>query len=253
MTPGDPEDEQTLVGHLIELRSRLLRAVLGLLLAVLLLLPFAKTLYSLVAEPLIERLPAGTGMIATEVASPFLAPFKLTLFLALFISMPYVLYQAWAFVAPGLYRHEQRVALPLLVAAIVLFYVGVAFAYFIVLPLLLAFFIGIAPVGVAVMTDISRYLDFILKLFFAFGLAFEIPVITLVFIWTGLTSIDDLRRKRPWIIIGAFLTGALLTPPDIISQTLLAGPMWLLFEVGLLLARFLPVRQPRDEEGGESR
>lgn len=243
------DNEQTLISHLIELRSRLLRAVLCMLILAGVLLPFSEQLYTLVATPLIERLPQGSQMIATEVASPFLAPFKLTLMLALFISMPYVLYQAWAFVAPGLYRHEQMIALPLLVAGIALFYAGAMFAYFLVLPLLFNFFIGIAPAGVTVMTDINNYLDFVLKLFFAFGLAFEIPVVTLVFIWSGITSAEALRRKRPYVIIGAFGIGALLTPPDVISQSLLAVPVWLLFEVGLLLARFLPVRTPEEEEG----
>ncbi|MDZ7734962.1 MAG: twin-arginine translocase subunit TatC [Gammaproteobacteria bacterium] len=233
--------------HLIELRARLLRAVLCLLLVAAALLPFSEQLYTMIATPMIERLPIGSQMIATEVASPFLVPFKLTVMLALFISMPYVLYQAWAFVAPGLYQHEQRIAMPLLLASVVLFYAGAVFTYFAVLPLLFSFFIGIAPAGVAVMTDISRYLDFVLKLFFAFGLAFEIPVVTLVLIWTGMTSVATLRRKRPYVIIGAFGIGALLTPPDIISQCLLAVPVWLLFEAGLALARFLPVKMPEDE------
>lgn len=247
MSSADARNEESLISHLIELRSRLLYAVVCLLVVAAALLPFSEQLYTLIATPLIERLPQGSQMIATDVAAPFLAPFKLTLFLALFISMPYMLYQAWAFIAPGLYRHEQQVARPLLVASIVLFYAGAAFAFFLVLPLLFAFFIGVTPTGVAVMTDISRYLDFIIKIFFAFGLAFEIPVVTLACIWAGITSVDALRRKRPWIIIGAFGIGALLTPPDVISQTLLAGPMWLLFEAGLLLARFLPVRIPHDE------
>ncbi len=248
MSSADRSDGQSLISHLIELRTRLLHAVLCLLIVAAALLPFSERIYTTIALPLIERLPAGSQMIATEVASPFLAPFKLTLMLALFISMPYMLYQAWAFVAPGLYRHEQRVALPLLIASIMLFYAGAVFAYFLVLPLLFAFFIGVAPTGVAVMTDISRYLDFVIKLFFAFGLAFEIPVVTLACIWAGITSADSLRRKRPYVVIGAFVVGALLTPPDLISQSLLAVPMWLLFEGGLLLARFLPVREPAKEE-----
>lgn len=245
-TPGDaaPENSQTLVSHLIELRDRLLRTLLVLLLAAACLLPFSDQLYTVFATPLLDRLPAGAGMIATQVAAPFLTPFKLTLFLALFATMPFVLYQAWAFVAPGLYRHEQRVALPLLIAAIVLFYSGAVFAYWLVLPLLFNFFIGIAPAGITVMTDINEYLNFVMKLLFAFGLAFEVPVITLAAIWTGLASVEALRRKRPYVIIAAFAIGALLTPPDVISQTLLAVPMWLLFEAGLLLARYLPVAAP---------
>jgi len=246
MTSLEDAGEQSLLSHLIELRTRLMRAVLCLLLVTAALLPFSEQLYTMIATPMIERLPVGSQMIATEVASPFLVPFKLTIMLALFISMPYVLYQAWAFVAPGLYRHEQQLAMPLLVASVVLFYAGAVFAYFAVLPLLFAFFIGIAPAGVAVMTDIGRYLDFVVKLFFAFGLAFEIPVVTLVLIGAGITSVEALRRKRPYVIIGAFAVGALLTPPDLVSQTLLAIPVWLLFESGLFLARFLPSRQPRD-------
>lgn len=244
-TPGEaPENGQTLVSHLIELRDRLLRILLALLLAAACLLPFSDQLYTVFATPLLERLPVGASMIATQVAAPFLTPFKLTLFLALFATMPFVLYQAWAFVAPGLYQHEQRVALPLLIAAIVLFYSGALFAYWLVLPLLFNFFIGIAPAGITVMTDINEYLNFVMKLLFAFGLAFEVPVITLAAIWTGLASVDALRRKRPYVIIAAFAIGALLTPPDVISQTLLAVPMWLLFEAGLLLARYLPVAAP---------
>lgn len=243
---GDSDSEQTLISHLLELRTRLLRMVLCMLVIAGVLLPFSEQLYTTVATPLLERLPQGSQMIATEVASPFLAPFKLTLMLALFISMPFVLYQAWAFVAPGLYKHEQQIALPLLISGIALFYGGALFAYFLVLPLLFNFFIGVAPAQITVMTDINSYLDFVLKLFFAFGLAFEIPVVTLVLIWSGITSADALRRKRPYVIIGAFGIGALLTPPDVISQSLLAVPVWLLFEGGLILARFLPVRQPRD-------
>ncbi|MEX2516875.1 MAG: twin-arginine translocase subunit TatC [Gammaproteobacteria bacterium] len=245
MTPGEAlENGQTLVRHLIELRDRLLRTLLALLLAAACLLPFSDQLYTVFATPLLERLPVGASMIATQVAAPFLTPFKLTLFLALFATMPFVLYQAWAFVAPGLYQHEQRIALPLLIAAIVLFYSGALFAYWLVLPLLFNFFIGIAPAGITVMTDINEYLNFVMKLLFAFGLAFEVPVITLTAIWTGLTSVDALRRKRPYVIMAAFAIGALLTPPDVISQTLLAVPMWLLFEAGLLLARYLPVAAP---------
>lgn len=243
MSSADSANDSSLISHLIELRTRLLHAVVCLLVIAAALLPFAEHLYTLIATPLIEQMPAGSQMIATDVASPLLAPFKLTLFLALFASMPYLLYQGWAFIAPGLYRQEQRVALPLLVASIVLFYAGAAFAFLLVLPILFAFFIGVAPEGVAVMTDINRYLDFVITMFFAFGLAFEIPVVTLAVIWAGLVSVDTVRRKRPWVIVGVFVIGALLTPPDVVSQCLLAVPMWLLFEAGLLLARFLPVRE----------
>lgn len=248
MTTQEDAAEHSLLSHLIELRSRLLRAVLCLLLVAAALLPFSEQLYTTIATPMIERLPVGSQMIATEVASPFLVPFKLTIMLALFISMPYMLYQAWAFIAPGLYRHEQQLAMPLLVASVVLFYAGAIFAYFAVLPLLFSFFIGIAPTGVAVMTDIGRYLDFVIKLFFAFGLAFEIPVVTLILIGASITSVETLRKKRPYVIIGAFAVGALLTPPDLVSQTLLAIPVWLLFEAGLFLARFLPSRRTEESE-----
>jgi sec-independent protein translocase protein TatC len=179
------------------------------------------------------HMPENSSMIAIEVASPFLIPFKLTLFLALFIAIPFVLYQLWSFVAPGLYRHERRLVLPLLVSSTFLFYAGAAFAYFVVFPLVFAFFTGSAPEGVSVMTDISRYLDFVLTLFFAFGAAFEVPVVAVLLVWTGMVTQDGLREKRPYIIVGAFVIGMLLTPPDVISQTLLAVPIWLLFELGV--------------------
>ena len=193
----------------------------------------ANKLFSWLSGPLMAHMPEGSSMIAIEVASPFLIPFKLTLFLALFLSIPYVLYQLWSFVAPGLYKHERRLVYPLLVSSTVLFYAGAAFAYFVVFPLVFAFFTGTAPDGVSVMTDISRYLDFVLTLFFAFGMAFEVPVFTVLLVWTGMATQDGLRQKRPYIIVGAFVIGMLLTPPDIISQTLLAVPVWILFELGV--------------------
>ena len=234
---NDRDREQPLIAHLVELRSRLLRALLSVLAVFVLLAAFANDIYSLIAAPMLARLPEGSAMIATEVASPFLVPFKLCAYLALFIAMPYVLYQAWAFVAPGLYNNERRFALPLLLSGVVLFYAGIAFAFFVVFPLLFAFFTSVAPEGVAMMTDISHYLDFILKIFLAFGLAFEVPVATLLLIWTGITSADALVRMRPYIIVGAFVIGMLLTPPDVVSQCLLAVPIWLLFEIGLFLSR----------------
>jgi len=238
-TPPAPEEEQgqPLIAHLLELRERLLHSVLCVLLVFLGLFWFANDLYAWLARPLLEKLPEGASMIATEVAAPFLAPFKLTLVLAIFISVPFLLYQAWAFIAPGLYRHERRLVLPLLVSSTVLFYLGIAFAYFVVFPLIFAFFTSTAPSGVAVMTDISRYLDFVLKLFFAFGLAFEVPVAVFLLARTGVISADDLAAKRPYVVVGAFVIGMLLTPPDIISQVLLAVPIWLLFELGLVMAR----------------
>lgn len=227
------DTEQPLLYHLIELRDRLLRVVLVVGVVFIALVPFSNTLFSLLSGPLMAHLPDDSSMIAIEVASPFLIPFKLTLFLALFISIPYVLYQIWSFVAPGLYKHERRLVYPLLVSSTVLFYAGAAFAYFVVFPLVFAFFTSTAPEGVAVMTDISRYLDFVLTLFFAFGAAFEVPIFTILLVWTGVATQESLREKRPYIIVGAFVLGMLLTPPDIISQTLLAVPVWLLFELGV--------------------
>ncbi len=228
-----------LVAHLTELRDRLLRAILAVLIIFIVLFPFANDIYAFVSEPLRALLPEGASMIATEVASPFLTPFKLTLFTAIFAAMPYVLYQAWAFIAPGMYRNEKRFAVPILASSVALFYLGAAFAYFVVFPLIFAFFTSVAPEGIAIMTDINRYLDFVLKLFFAFGVAFEIPIAALIAIWSGLTTPDSLARKRPYIIVGCFVFGMLLTPPDVISQSLLAIPMWLLFEAGVFAGRLL--------------
>ena len=209
--------EQPFISHLIELRDRLLRIVLAVAVIFLCLIPFANRLFAVLSGPLMAHMPEGSNMIAIEVASPFLTPFKLTLVMAVFIAMPFVLYQFWAFVAPGLYRHERRLVLPLLASSTILFYAGAAFAYYVVFPLVFAFFTGTAPEGVAVMTDISRYLDFVLMLFFAFGIAFEVPVFTVLLVWTGMVTQDGLRQKRPYIIVGAFVVGMLLTPPDIIS------------------------------------
>ncbi|HHM04830.1 MAG TPA: twin-arginine translocase subunit TatC [Gammaproteobacteria bacterium] len=241
-----PQQDQPFMAHLVELRDRLLRIVGSTLLVFLLLVPFAQELYSLLAEPLLKALPSGATMIATEVASPFLTPFKFTFVLSFALVMPYVLHQAWRFVAPGLYQRERRIALPLLVSSIALFYLGMVFAYFVVFPLVFGFLIGTAPDGVAVMTDISKYLDFVLKMFFAFGLAFEVPVATIVVVWAGITTRASLAAKRPYVIIGAFVIAMLLTPPDAISQTLLAVPMWLLFELGLVMSRY--VAAPEEEE-----
>jgi sec-independent protein translocase protein TatC len=247
--PDHPEHdrEQPLIEHLVELRARILRALLAVCAVFLALFPFSKQVYRAVAMPLIAQLPEGASMIATEVASPFLVPFKLCMYLALFIAMPYVLYQVWAFVSPGLYERERRFALPLLVSSIVLFYAGLAFAFFVVFPLVFGFMTSIAPEGVAVMTDIGQYLDFVLKMFFAFGLAFEVPVATLLLIWTGMVSAETLRRGRPYIIVAAFTLGMLLTPPDVLSQFLLAIPLWLLFEAGLFLSGLLGADKPGQE------
>lgn len=245
---GEDKAEMTLVEHLVELRTRLLRVVLAILAVFVVCLPFADELYTLLALPLIERLPQGTTMIATEVASPFLTPFKLALIAAVMLTIPVALHQAWGFVAPGLYLKERRLALPLLVSSTALFFIGMAFAYYLVFPLMFQFFIGSAPEGITVATDIGRYLDFCIKLFFAFGLAFEVPVATFLVVSAGLVTVADLRKKRAYVILGAFVFGMLLTPPDMISQTLLALPMWLLFELGLVLCRLYVKERPAEED-----
>ncbi|NGP53828.1 twin-arginine translocase subunit TatC [Thioalkalivibrio sp. XN8] len=231
--------EGTLLSHLMELRNRLLKMVIVILVLFVCLVPFAEHLFTLVATPLMDRLPEGTSMIATQVASPFLTPFKLSLAVAVFLAMPFLLYQAWAFVAPGLYKHERRLMLPLMASSILLFYAGVAFAYYVVFPLMFGFFTAVAPSGVAVMTDITAYLDFVLALFFAFGLAFEVPVATVLAVWAGFTTPAKLGQKRPYVLLSAFVLGMLLTPPDIISQTLLAVPVYILFEAGIIMARIM--------------
>ncbi|BBL69527.1 twin-arginine translocase subunit TatC [Methylogaea oryzae] len=236
------ELEQPFIAHLVELRDRLLKAALMILLVFAALTFVANDLYSYLAGPLLSHMPAGSQMIATDVASPFLAPLKLALVAAIFITMPFSLYQAWAFVAPGLYGHEKRLLAPLLLASTVLFYTGMAFAYYVVFPVIFAFLTATAPVGVAVMTDIGKYMDFVLTLFFAFGAAFEVPIVALLLVWSGLVTAQGLAEKRPYVIVAAFVIGAVLTPPDVVSQTLLAVPMWLLFEAGLLAARWLPGR-----------
>jgi sec-independent protein translocase protein TatC len=243
-----PDGDMPLMAHLLELRTRLLR-VIGVVIAVFLVLaPFANKLYTVLALPLIERMPQGTTMIATQVASPFLVPFKFTMVLAVFIAMPYILHQAWRFIAPGLYRSERRLALPLLVASAALFYGGALFAYFVLFPLVFGFFMAVAPEGVTVMTDIGEYLGFVLTIFFAFGIAFQVPVATILLVWTGFTTPQQLASKRPYVIVGAFVVGMLLTPPDVISQTLLALPMWALFEVGVLVSKFYARPVEQEEE-----
>lgn len=239
------DQEMPLVEHLTELRRRLLYGIGAVLLVFAALAYFSNQIYTFVSEPLRRFLPPGSTMIATEVASPFLAPFKLTLIVAAMLAMPYVLYQAWAFVAPGMYRHEKRFALPLLISSIVLFYGGVAFAYYAVCPLVFGFFTSISPEGVAVMTDINHYLDFVLTMFFAFGFAFEIPVATVLLVWAGVTTPEALVAKRPYVIVGCFVIAAVLTPPDVFSQTTMAVPMCVLFELGVLASRWLRYEQRR--------
>jgi sec-independent protein translocase protein TatC len=230
--------EQPLLAHLIELRSRLILALTGVFFAFLPLAFYARRIYHLLAAPLLRQLPAGGQMIATEVAAPFLVPFKLSAMLALGVALPWVLYQVWAFVAPGLYRNERRMVLPLLVSSTLLFYVGVAFAYFLVLPAVFKFFLGVAPEGVAVMTDVGKYLDFVIKLFLAFGLTFETPVAIVLLCWSGIVTPQQLAARRDYVAVGVFVVAAILTPPDVLSQTMLAVPMYILYECGILGARW---------------
>ncbi|MEO5626130.1 MAG: twin-arginine translocase subunit TatC [Dokdonella sp.] len=231
--------EQSFISHLVELRERLLKAVAAVVLVLLALLPFANKLYGWLALPLIRHLPQGGTMIATEVASPFLTPLKLAFFVALIIAIPVVLYQLWAFVAPGLYRNEKRLAVPILVSAVILFYIGCTFAYFLVLPAVFTFMTAVAPAGVSVMPDIGRYLDFVLMLFLAFGLCFEVPVVLVILVALGVVSTEQLAQSRRYAIVGSFAIAAVLTPPDVLSQTMLAIPMCLLYEVGIIGARTL--------------
>jgi len=240
-----------LVAHLTELRNRLLTCMAVVLVLFAGLFYFAQDIYTWVSAPLRVYLPEGATMIATSVTSPFLTPFKLTAVVALFLAMPVVLQQVWGFVAPGLYGRERRIAVPLLVSSIVLFYAGMAFAYFVVFPMMFGFFASVTPQGVAMMTDISAYLDFVLALFFAFGMAFEIPVATFLLIWIGVTSVETLREKRPYVIVGCFVVGMLLTPPDVFSQTLLAVPMWLLFEAGLIASALVGRHREACGDGAE--
>lgn len=246
-TPEEELEEGTLLSHLIELRGRLLKIALSVVVIFVCLIPWASEIFVLASEPLVSVLPGGK-MIATEVASPLITPFKLTFFVALFVAMPVVLYQVWAFVAPGLYKKEKHFAMPLLATSIVLFYIGVAFAYFLVFPLIFKFFTGIAPEGVEVQTDISKFLDFITTIIFAFGLAFEVPIATVLVVWTGLTNPKKLSSARPYVFLGAFVVGMFLTPPDVISQTLLAVPIYILFELGILMSKIFVIRSEDPEE-----
>ena len=234
------EDEgQPLIEHLIELRNRILRCLGAVVIIFLPLFYFANEIYAYISEPLRAFLPEGASMIATEVASPFITPFKLSMFMALFCAMPYILHQVWRFIAPGLYANEKQIVIPLLISSVLLFYAGMSFAFYVAFPLMFGFFTGVVLDGVVMMTDINRYLDFVLKLCFAFGVAFEIPIATMLLIRTGATDVKSLRRKRPFVIVGCFVVGMLLTPPDVISQILLAVPMWVLFELGIIFSRFI--------------
>lgn len=249
-TPPE-QQEMPLIEHLLELRNRLLKMVLAVVICFAFIYPFANDLYLWLSLPLRELLPVGQTMIATDITSPFFAPLKLALVLAVFAAIPVILYQLWSFVAPGLYAHEKRLAFPLLFTSVLLFYAGAAFAYYVVFPLVFSFFTAIGPEGIVELPDISSYLNFVLKMFFAFGVAFEIPIATVLLILTGATTPQDLAAKRPYVVVGCFIIGMLLTPPDIISQTLLALPMWILFEIGILFGR-LAYRRTEDTAEGES-
>ncbi len=248
-TSQQPENVMPLVAHLTELRTRLLRCVMTVLVIFAGLFYFAQDIYALVAAPLRAYLPEGATMIATGVASPFLTPCKLTMVVSLFLSMPVILQQIWGFIAPGLYKHEKRIAVPLMIASIALFYIGMAFAYFAVFPIMFSFFASVTPQGVEMMTDIGQYLDFVLTLFFAFGVAFQIPVATFLLVWIGIVDVATLRKSRPYVIVGCFLVGMILTPPDIFSQTLLAIPMWFLFEVGVVFGGI--IQKEREAKASE--
>ncbi|ENY5352172.1 Sec-independent protein translocase subunit TatC [Klebsiella sp. CN_Kp088] len=243
------DETQPLISHLIELRKRLLNSIIAILVIFLALVYFANDIYQLVSAPLISKMPVGATMIATDVASPFFTPIKLTFMVSVILSVPVILYQVWAFVAPALYKHERRLVMPLLVSSTLLFYIGMAFAYFVVFPLAFGFLTHAAPEGVLVSTDIRSYLDFVMALFMAFGVSFEVPVAIVLLCWMGVTTPEDLRKKRPYVLVGAFVVGMLLTPPDVFSQTLLAIPMYCLFEVGVFFARFYTgKRLTRDED-----
>ena len=243
MSENEVFESQPLMTHLVEFRNRVLRSVLAVLIIFAGLFSFSNEIYLYISEPIRAFLPANTSMIATEVASPFLTPFKLTLVLSVFAAMPFILYQTWAFLAPGLYKREKKIVLPLFFSSVFLFYAGMAFAYYVVFPLVFMFFTSIAPDGISVMPDIRSYLDFVLKLFFAFGLSFEIPIAVVILSWMGAVDPRNLAKKRPYVFVLCFILGMLLTPPDIISQTLLAVPMWLLFEVGILFGRIVAPNQ----------
>ena len=239
---------KSLVPHFQELRTRLTKILIFITIIFLFLFPFSDSIYNQLADPLIRNLPESSTMIAIDVASPFFIPFKLVMILSIFISIPYLLYHLWMFTAPGLYEKEKKLVLPILVSSSLLFYLGAAFAYFIVFPLLFSFFIAIAPDGISIMTDIGRYLDFVITLFFAFGLAFEVPIITILLVITNVSTTQSLSRKRPYVIVGAFIVGMLLTPPDVVSQTLLAIPIWLLYELGIFFSRIISKNKEVSDE-----
>ena len=253
MTDPTPDNtaQETFLSHLVELRTRLLHSVIAILVVVFALFPFAKDIYALLAQPLLRALPQGATMIATDVTGTFLVPLKVTLMAAFLIALPYVLWQAWAFVAPGLYQHEKRLALPVIVSSVVFFAIGMAFAYLFVFPVMFGFFAGYTPAGVQMMTDIDKYLSFVLTMFLAFGLTFETPVVVIVLVRMGVVSLEKLRAARSYVIVGAFVIAAIFTPPDVLSQFMLAMPLWILYELGLFLARFVSVPK-KDGEAEEA-
>jgi sec-independent protein translocase protein TatC len=251
-TPGPEGTQDTFISHLVELRSRLMRSIIAVFVVLLCLFPFAKNIYGLLAAPLLKALPPGGTMIATDVTGTFLVPLKVTLMTAFLIALPYVLFQMWAFVAPGLYHSEKRLALPVIFSSVVFFALGMAFAYFAVFPIAFGFFANYAPAGVQMMTDIDKYLSFVLTMFIAFGITFEVPIVVVVLVRLGVVSLEKLRSIRGYVIVAAFIVGAIFTPPDILSQVMLAVPLWLLYELGLLVARFISVPAKRDKEGQAS-
>jgi sec-independent protein translocase protein TatC len=253
-SPAPENTQETFISHLIELRTRLLRSIVAVVVVLVCLFPWAKDIYAALAAPLLKALPQGSTMIATDVTGTFLVPLKVTLMAAFLIALPYVLYQVWAFVAPGLYQHEKRLALPVIFSSVVFFALGMAFAYFFVFPIAFGFFAGYTPAGVQMMTDIDKYLSFVLTMFLAFGITFEVPVVVVVLVRLGVVSLDKLRSIRGYVVVGAFVVGAIFTPPDVLSQVMLAVPLWLLYELGLVVARFVSVtkRETATEES-ESR
>ena len=245
------DTQDTFISHLIEMRDRLLRAVLAVVIIFVCLFPWAQEIYALLARPLLAALPKGGQMIATEFTTPFFVPMKVTLMAAFLIALPWVFYQAWAFVAPGLYQHEKRIGVPLVVASVILFVTGMAFAYFLVFPLVFHFIVSVTPAGVAVMTDIGKYLDFVLTMFMAFGITFEVPIAVVLLVKMGMVSVAKLREIRPYVIVGAFVVGAIFTPPDVISQFMLATPLWILYETGIIVAAMVTKPRPESESGSD--
>ncbi len=248
MTSAEDEKELTLIDHLVELRDRILKCIVAVVVLFLALFYFANDIYTYVAAPLIAALPEGSTMIAIDPTSPFFAPFKLTFYVAFLIAAPYILYQLWSFIAPGLYKNEKTVAIPLFISSVILFYAGIAFARYILFGIVFRFFISVAPEGIQVAPDINSFLSFALTIFFAFGIAFEIPIAVFLCIWAGLAEPDALAGKRPYVVVGCFVTAMLLTPPDPFTQSMLALPMWALFEVGILAGRLIRKKQEKEEE-----